>query len=159
MSLSAQFKTDTTLETNGVEIQLAENKDGTIATVIIARAGRINPAYQKVADRIFKPHRRAANMGMLSEAKNSELTRKVFAEAGVIGWKNVLMSDVTGVKTDEGYIDYSVENAEKLFVNLPEVYSRLIELATDHQTFMQVVKEEEAKNSAKSLPVVSSKGE
>jgi hypothetical protein len=157
MSLSRRFKTDTTLEQKGVGIQFPPNDDNSIPEFFICRASRSNPGYQKVADRIFKPFRRAQEMGALPESKNQELTRQVFAEAGLIGWKNVLLSDVMNDDSLEGFAEYSVENAIALLKNLPEVYGRLIELATSHETFMAAVNEADAKNSAKSAATSSSK--
>ncbi len=157
MSLSRHFKTDADLERKGVGIQFPENDDGTIPEIYICRAGRNNPDYQKVVERVMKPHRRAAQVGALSPKKQDELTQEIFCEAGIVGWKNVSAADVTGDPAATGYAEYTKDNAILLCKNLPEVYVRLIELATDHTTFQQAAREEDAKNSAKSLPMSTNK--
>ena len=164
MSLSDHFKTDAELERKGVGIDLPANDDGSVPCIYIARAGRNNPDYQKVVDRIMKPFRRAAQVGALPQKKQDELTREAFAEAGIVGWKNVLLSDVSGNDgkegrtLDEGFADYSKDNAVKLLTRLPDLYTSLIELSVDRNTFLAVEKEEDAKNSVKSLSTSSSKG-
>lgn len=151
MSLTAHFKTNAELERKGVAIELPAHDNGDIPVIYLARAGRNNPDYAKVQDRVMKPHRRAAQVGALPQKKQDELTREVFSEAGVIGWKNIPKSDVTGNAADEGYAEYSKENAILLFTNLPDLYTSMIELSVDRQTFMDVEKEEDAKNSVKSF--------
>ena len=155
MSLTKQYKTDTALERKGVGIEFPANDDGTIPCIYIARAGRNNPDYQVVIDRIMKPHRRAAAMDVLPQAKKDELTREAFAEAGILGWKHICAADVSGNADDKGYVEYSKANAVKLLTNLPDLYTTLIELAVDRTTFLEVAKEEDAKNSVKSSSTVS----
>lgn len=152
MSLASLFKTNANLERKGVAIEMpAPNDDGSLPVFYLARAGRLNPDYQKVMERVMRPHRRAANLGVLPQAKQDELTREVFAEAGVLGWKFVPRSDVTGNKDDTGYAEYSKENAIALFVNLPDLYQALIEMSVERTTFQDADKEEDAKNSSRSL--------
>lgn len=163
MSLSSHFKTDANLERKGVGIDMPANDDGSVPCIYIARAGRNNPEYQKVVDRIMKPYRRAAQVGALPQSKQDVLTRECFAEAGILGWKNVLKSDVTGNDggtnadgslrpLDEGFADYTKDNAIALLTRLPDLYTSLIELSVDRSTFLEVEREADAKNSAKSSP-------
>jgi hypothetical protein len=152
MSLSKTFKTDPALEKTGVEIEMPPNDDGTIPTFTIARAGRNNPEYQKVMDRVMKPHRRADQLGALKQAKKDELTREIFAEAGVLNWKNVEAADVFGTDSKK-HAPYTKDNAISLFKRLPELYAVLIEFSVDRATFLEAEKEEDAKNSVKSSPI------
>lgn len=154
MSLSSKYKTDKTLERTGVRIEFPVNADGTVPYIDILRASRSNPNYQVVADRINAPHRRAEDMGILPPAKREELTREIYAEAGIKGWGNILLSDVTGNPEDEGYADFSKANAIALFTNLPDLYQSLVSLSIEHSTFLVVEKERAAKNSAMSLPTI-----
>ncbi len=157
MSLSSHFKTDPLLERKGVGIDLPENDDGTTPQIILARAGRNNPDYQKVAERIMRPHRRAQQVNALAQAKSDELTMEIFCEAGILSWSNIPLSEVTGNPDDKGYAPYTKENAIKLMTELPDLYASLIELSTSRDTFIAAVKAEEAKNSAPSLPTSQSK--
>lgn len=149
MSLANHFKTNAALERKGVSIELPAHENGDVPEIILARAGRNNPDYQKVVERIFRPFRRAQQLNALPAAKNEELTREAFAEAGILGWKNMLKSDVTGVATDTGYVDYTKDNAVSLCKNLPDLYHSLIEMSVDRQTYLEV--QEDAKNSSQSL--------
>lgn len=146
-SLTKRYKTDKDLERKGVGIEFDKNDDGTVQRIDIARAGRANPEYLAVIDRIMKPHRRADTLGVLPAAKKDELTREAFAEAGIVGWSNIPASDITGDPKAVGYLPYSKANAVSLLTNLPELYTDLIELAVGRETFLEVEKEEDAKNS------------
>lgn len=162
MSLAATFKTDSKLERQGVSIELPAHDNGDIPVIVLARAGRNNPDYQKVVERIFRPFRKAQQLNALPQAKNDELTREAFAEAGILGWKFMLKSDITGNDgkdgrpLDEGYADYTKAHAIGLCTNLPDLYHSLIEMAVARETFQNAVAEGEAKNSVTSSSTGSS---
>ncbi len=157
MSLSTHFKTNHDLERKGVDVEFPPNDDGSIPTFTIARAGSNNPDYQKVSERIMKPHRRAIAVNAVPRAQQDRLTREIFAEAGLVGWRNVLASDVTGNSEDTGFAEYSKDAAVMLLTNLPDLYASLIEISVTHSTFQDVEREADAKNSVKSLPIMLSK--
>lgn len=155
MSLSAKYKTDKNLERNGVRIEFPPNPDKTVPYFDIVRAGRANPDYQVVADRINAPHRRAEALGVLPADKREALTREIYAEAGIKNWGNIPASDITGDPEATGYLPYSKQNAIALFTNLPDLYNDLVAMSIDHNTFLEAEKELAAKNSVKSSPTAS----
>lgn len=146
MSLSNQFKTDKKAETEGIRVEYAENEDGTIPTFIIGRANRTNRRYSQALERLTKPHRRALEMKTLPKEKAEEIWRDVFIEGNLHGWENVRNSDVTGNKQDEGYAEFTKDNAISLFKNLPDLYDDLSARANDAANFRVESMEEEAKN-------------
>lgn len=147
MSLSAQFKTNKEKVSKGVPFVVGINDDGTRPTFILARTHTANPEYQKVAERIMAPARQVwAITGKVNEAEAEMLGLKVFAEAALIGWENVEWGDVDPSMTPnmsvEGavhvkYAPYSVENAEKLLKNLPELYEILAGAAADRTRYLE----------------------
>ena len=149
-ALSKRFETDNSLERKGVDLEMAENPDGTFITFVVARAGTDNPDYKKVADRIYAPHRQAIDRGVFPDAKMKELTMQVFAEGGVIGWKNMPKAEVTGDEKDTGYEAYSKENALAVFKRLPEVYNELITFSTNRNNYLRQQVEADVGNSRKS---------
>ena len=118
MSLYKQYKTDNLKEVNGVEIETAQNEDGSFATFIISRAGESNKAYQKAIELASKPYRRQIDMGILEPAKAEEIYFNVFCETILKGWKNVF--DENGEA-----IEFSIGAAKKLLTDLPELYKEL----------------------------------
>lgn len=146
MSLSNQFKTDKKAEIEGKRVEYAENKDGTIPTFIIGRANRTNRRYSQALERLTKPHRAALKLNSLPKEKAEEIWRDVFIEGNLHGWENVKMSDVTGNEQDEGYAEFTKENAVLLFKNLPDLYDDLSGRANDAAEFRIASMEEEAKN-------------
>lgn len=158
MSLSRQYETDPNLERKGVAFQFADNDDGTAPVFYLTRANRSNPDYQKVADRIWKPHRVALRLNALPQAKQDELSLEVFAEAVCVGWKDVVLFDVTGdakdnVKDAKGLLPkapYNKENVMALCKRLPEFYEQLSGLSLEREGFRKLQQEGDAGNSSRS---------
>ena len=142
MSLYKKFKTNTDIESQGVEIALqgAENPDGTVPTFLISRMGGSNKAYTKALERGTKPFRRQNQMGMLPEETLRPIVRKAFCETVLKGWRNVL-------DENDQPISYSEQNALKLMTDLPDVYEILQQEAMDLSNFRDKAIEAEAKNS------------
>lgn len=146
MSLSQQFKSDEDKIKKGVPVQYAANPDKTVPTFFISRASAANKDYQKELRRTFKPHETAMRLKTLSDEKAGELLRDVFAKTVLLGWENVLKSDVTGNKEDIGYCDFNKENAVQLFVSLPDLFDDLNAQANDAALFRDDSLEANAKN-------------
>ncbi|HCH9056090.1 TPA: hypothetical protein NNT21_004506, partial [Salmonella enterica] len=65
MSLSAQFKTDTAKEAEGVAIEYGANADGTNPTFWISRMSKANVFYTKTLDQKTRKYRKAMELGTL----------------------------------------------------------------------------------------------
>lgn len=146
MSLSKAYKTFPEIENAGITIELAKNDDGSMASVLIARTGKSNKAYQVALAAAFKPHARAQKLGTLSDEVAESVYRDVWIRTILKGWSFVPMSDVTGNEADEGYADFSHENAKLLFDNLPELYDDLVDKSGMQSLFREQALEEDAKN-------------
>lgn len=146
MSLTNQFKLDEIKIIQGVEIQLGENDDGTVPTFLISTTARLNKSYAKELERTFKPHQNAMRLKTMSNDLAGKLMQEVFSKTVLLGWQNVLNSDVSGDDTQTGFADFNLENAKNLFENLPMLYDSLSEQAADTSNFRQAVIEENAKN-------------
>lgn len=146
MSLSTVYKTDSKKETEGVEIKLAANEDGSIPTFVLARAGKSNPAYVKALNTHSKPVQALIRTKHLSDAQGEELLLKAFIDGILRTWKNVLLSDVTGDDSDKGFADFNMANATKLFKRLPDLLADLETQANDVALFREATLEEQAKN-------------
>jgi len=146
MSLTQQFKSDEKKIQNGVPVYYAANPDQTIPTFYISRASTANKDYTKELRRTFKPHETAMRLKQLNDEKAGELLKQVFAKTVLRGWENVPKSDVTGNKEDTGYSEFNVENAMKLFENLPELFEDLQAQSNDAALFRNEDLEANAKN-------------
>lgn len=146
MSLTARYKTDSELETKGAKYELPANDDGTIPTFYLARMSNANPRYLKVLNQVMKPYQREIQLGTLSEEKAKELQIRIFVDAILTGWENILASDVTGDPNAAGYLDFSKQYATMLLERLPELHRVLSDFASDMSNYLEVNREEAAKN-------------
>jgi len=146
MSLTKAYKTDDKKEIEGAEIKMPPNDDGSVPTFIVARTSQSNERYTKALERIMRPHQALVRTKQLKNKQANDLLRQAFVEGALNSWQNVMLADVTGVETDEGFADFSKENAAKLFDNLPELYAYLQECAADISVYKAAVSEESAKN-------------
>lgn len=139
MNLYQQFKTDSNAETGGIDLNYGENSKGQPILIKIARAGGSNKKYQKVIAELSRPHRRSIQSETLPPEKSDALLRKAFARSVVLGW--------SGVEDAEGKpMDYSEENVEKLFKDLPDLFADVREQANSSALFRAEILETTAKN-------------
>lgn len=138
-ALFKSYKTDNEKEVGGVEIPTVANEDGSIVTFIVARMGQSNKAYQKALEVASKPHRRAMQMGTLSNEVADEMLKGLFCQHVLKGWKNVF-------DEDDKPLPFSTANARKLMDALPDLYNDLRTQSNDASLFLDGVREAEAKN-------------
>lgn len=147
MSLSKQYQTNNELENNGVPVTVGdENHDGSFATFILARASKTNKAYQAALTKAAAPFQRQLQLKIDVSAQLEKAFMGVFCDTVLRGWSHVLKADVTGVETDEGFIEFNKQNAIALFTRLPELYDFLQEQANSASLFLEATREESAKN-------------
>lgn len=149
MSLTKHYKLDTKKETEGVEIKLSPNDDKTIPTFIVARAGgRTNKRYQKALERNSRPVAAQLRTKTLGNEAADGLLMSSFIEGALIGWQNILLSDVTGEigQDPNSKAEFTPENATMLFARLPELYSDLQLQANDVALFREDDLEQASKN-------------
>lgn len=120
-ALFSQFKTDPRLEREGVSVEYLtgdEEADKTPPTFMVARAGGANIAYDNMLDQRLKPLRRRLQADNVSNKEIEKITKEVFIETVLKGWKNV--KDESG-----NVIEFSKVAAAELFTALPELYEDL----------------------------------
>lgn len=148
MSLTQSYKTDLEKETNGVPVEFtdAPNKDGSFPTFILGRASKGNKVYQAALTKASAPFQRQLQLKIDVSAALEKAFLGVFCSTLLRGWSNVLLSDVTGNEADEGYAEFSKQNAEMLLTRLPDIYDYLQEQSNTIALFLETQREESAKN-------------
>jgi hypothetical protein len=131
-----QFQTDANLETSGIRLNL-----GTAGTFIIARAGGSNEKFARRMLAATKPFRRAIASETMNSKEAEQLTARVFAETVVLGWEGV-----TGPDGKE--LAFNVDNAVKLFTDLPDLFAEIRRASSDAALFRKEILESEAGNSS-----------
>lgn len=128
MKLSA-FKTNTTLESNGVWVDIGDG-----AQVRVARFG--NAAYKKALDTLLKPHRNALRAGIASDDVTTDAVRRAMSRHILLDWR--------GITDDAGQpIAFSQEAAYDA-LGIRDFSDLISELAASAETFREVAIREEA---------------
>lgn len=137
MDLQKKFGTNSDVEQQGVDVHLGED-----AYITIKRAGGANAAYRRESLRTFRKHKRALDNETLSEVESLELMYHVYASSVVLGWR--------GIELDGQPLEYSTDNAVKLFRAVPEVYRIIFEEANKLANFRQEEISDQGNGSAPS---------
>ena len=111
-----QFGTNAELEKEGVWIEYEGDTPEDTYGFLVARAGGANTKFNKVMERLTKPKRRAIQTETITMPQLEAITREVYAEAVVLGWRNI--KDEAG-----NIIQHSKEACMELFVKLPDLFS------------------------------------
>lgn len=139
MSLYSQFKTDKSVEQEGVVLEYGKTDDGKIISIRIARAGGANLRYTKLLEVAIKPYRRQLQNETLDNNVAESITQLVYAQSIVLGWENV--EDAEGKP-----MEFTVDNCIKLFKDLPDLWSDIQSQANRAALFRQDILEADAKN-------------
>jgi hypothetical protein len=139
MSLFDQFETNAEKETEGVEVQYAPNKDGTIPTFTLSRMGKANKKYSKALDKSSKPYARQLQLGTLAEETAESLFMGVFVKTVLKGWANVRGKDGKDLA-------FTPENALMVLKALPDLYEDLQDKARSAALFREETNEDDVKN-------------
>lgn len=129
-----QFQTDKELESGkGVTLQY----DG--FSITIHRAGGSNKKFGLTLAEKMRPYRQRFERGTLDNETSQRILVETYAEAVVIGWKDVVGAD--GKK-----MAFNVGNAVKLFTDLPDLFDDVKSQANSASVFRQENEAVEAKN-------------
>lgn len=153
MSLK-NYKTDTNLEKDGVWVDYGPNDDlpgKPNMRFRVARAGGSNLQYEKAMEHLTKPYRRLIQSGNLSNAQAKDLQRQAFLTACLRGWEGISMP---GSDTP---LPFSLENAQKLFQEVPDILTGLISEADGAAIYRETILEDALGNSGQSSNTASSK--
>lgn len=135
VSIYDALETDESLEREGVMLDF-----GDYGRFKIARSGGKNQAYNTRVRAVLKPYQRQMDAGLLSDEKLAKLLARPFAEHIVKGWEGVRARN-------KEVIPYSVEAAEKLLTDLPELFMIIREHSALLANFRKEDTEAAIKNS------------
>lgn len=150
MSLYKLFKTAENLETDGIWLEYGQNSKGQPIQIKIARAGGRNVAFAKALEKATRPYRKALQNGVMDNKVAERIYREVFTDTVLRGWANV-------EGPDGNPLQFSRENALKLFEDLPDLYNDLREQAINMGLFREEILEADLGNSGGSCSTDSSK--
>ena len=142
MSLYKDFKTSEKLEVDGVRFE-----NGTYAYTL-ARSGGANKKFQKLFERLARPHRRQLDNGTLDNVVAERLMRQVFAKTVVIRWETLRDDEwVEGIELEDGtVVPATPDTLVGVFEDLPDLFTQITEDAKSTAYFRQAGMEEDSGN-------------
>lgn len=171
MSMFKQFRTDASLERDGIDLDYGDFK------VRIARAGGSNQRFARLFEQKMKPVRRAVQTETLENNRAEALLYEVYAEGIVLEWAVLVVADdkrkpvepvqlasvyrdehngqnapstvfIKGIEAADGSIlPFTVENVIATFRALPDLFQDIREQSGKVGLFRKEAQEEDAKNS------------
>lgn len=133
MSVYKTFQTDDELEKRGILLDFGNGE-----WVRVARMGGGNKKFIQLFEASMKPYRRAFELGTMDDDKAAEIMHECFAKAIVLDW------NITG--PDGEKIEFTLENAKRVFKELPEFFNTIRQEAEKRANFNRTALEEESKN-------------
>lgn len=128
MKLS-RFTTDSTLELNGVWVDIGEG-----AKLLVARVG--NPRYRERLRALMKPYKRQVRTDTLPEDLSEDMVLRAFSETILLGWE--------GLEDEDGKaVPYSREKAYELLRDLRDFRAIVAEIAQEQETYRAMEAEAE----------------
>lgn len=147
MGLRKNFKTDVTLENEGVEIQVDMNEhNNQPILIVVSRMGKTNKRYAKQLEEVTRPHQTAIANETLDNDLGAQLLREVFVDTVLLGWSNLPKSELTGDPKDTADLPYTRENALALFAEMPDLYDDWEARAKKASNFREAARKANAKN-------------
>lgn len=119
------FKNDSVCEEQGIEFEVRPG-----VSFILRRFGgkNANKVKQSLAKH-YKPYARLLESGKMEENEEKKIMIKVFVESCLVSWK--------GIEADGKELECNLENAVKLFMELPELFDLLYKHANDTENYRE----------------------
>jgi len=132
-NLDSMFKTNKTLEKEGVDFVIREeNKEEKIGEISfrVRRFNASNPRVKAAMAAYYKPYARMIELGTLPQDKTDEINIKLFVDVCLVSWAGV--EDKNGAP-----IEFSKDNAIKLLKGLPDMFDTLWKYANDFANYKE----------------------
>ncbi len=123
-NLDKFFKANSQLEKDGVDFAIDD-----VTSFRVRRFSQQNAGFKAAMALHYKPYARQIEMGTLSPEKNQEIQIKVFIDTCLVSWQ--------GVEIDGKVVEFSKENATKLFKGLPDLFDTLWKYANTFESFKE----------------------
>lgn len=151
MSMYEQFRTDTDLEKNGVDVDYGP------FVVTVARAGGSNRKFAQTVNRLSQPYRRAIQTETMDERMGQRLLMQAYAQVIVQNWQTRVDEEgrpskdgeelVQGIEGPEGdLLSFTVENVMMTFENLPDIFNDVVEMSQKAAIYRVNVDEDDSGN-------------
>lgn len=140
MPLNKLFATDEDAEKKGIIIDYGDFQ------VRIRRSGGANKDFEKVLNRLTRPHRRAIQTDSIDPALADAISQEVFARTVVVDWEGHLDDDENGNPITEKEFPCTPENVMSMFKAYPDFYADIVEQARKTALFRKHILDTDSGN-------------
>jgi hypothetical protein len=143
ISMYDTFKTDSSMEKDGIWLDYGDFR------VKVGYAGGANTAYTKLAEKKFKPMRRAIETGAISNTRQEAILSEIYAESIVFNWQVKDDNDEwkDGIEDPMGgLMEVTAENVTETLKALPHLFRDIVVQVESIANFRVVDLENDAKN-------------
>ena len=135
MGIYSQFKTIT----GPIIVKFQPNEDGSIPTFKMERVKRFNTKWNRIFEEETAPYKAAIDDKSIDPETEKMIFIRIFIKASNLSWSSIR-------DAHEKNIEFSVEAATDLFLDLPELYDKLVEKAETFENFLAANVEGASKN-------------
>lgn len=158
-SIHAKLKSSPSLEKGGTWMETGNTR------VLLARAGGSNSQFLAAFTKVFKEHKRALDLDLVSDEKSAKLFHEIYAEHIVLDWETNLNDEKTddfgkplpanwvkGIENPngDGLLPVTFDNVVMTFQMLPDFFGMCKEHAETAQFYTQALADQIAKNLKRS---------
>lgn len=123
-NLDVTFKTDPKLAEEGVVFAINDD-----ISFKVRHLSQNNPRVKAAFTKYYKPYARQVELQTLDPKKDREIQAQIFVDTCLVGW--------IGVESDGKPLEFTRENALKLFEELPELFDTLWRYGNDFQNYRE----------------------
>lgn len=138
MSMYKRYQPSKKLTEKGAPLRFPANEDGTVPTLILARAHVSNQLHAAAVARFYTPEVMKA-MDEMPEEEAMDLAIEVLLAGSLMGWENI-----TG--EDDEPLEFNHDNAVKLFKDLPDVFTSAQMFVRNMNNYLKSAEENAVKN-------------
>lgn len=124
-NLDKFFKANSSLEQDGVDFDIGDG-----ISFKVRRFGPSNTRVKSAMATYYKPYAKQVELGTLPVEKSLEINAKVFVDTCLVSWQGVL--DESGKP-----LEFTKENALKLFKDLPDLFETLWKHANTFENYKE----------------------
>ncbi len=126
------YETDPKLEKDGIGLRFGE------AVFYVRRAGGANTAFDTSYEDKTRNMTNRLQLQAMTEEQSSDILRRVYADAVIIGWDNV-------TDRDGNPLEFTKDNFVQLMADLPTLWRAIRTEAANHENFLKAQAQQEGK--------------
>lgn len=135
------FEVDENLETKGIKIDYGQ------FWFQVGRIDKANTPFSRFMTEKMRPYTRAVQLGEMDNKVAEAIVREGFAKHLTLAWGSLAHGDGKMVAKDGSAIDFTPENVEQLYKDLPALFEDILSQSKSFTNFRKARAEIDSGNS------------